>query len=136
MSVEIDHLDNNLITLLLLLLKLSIPLYPISNSFHLLVRDFFGLFQLSNNRSVTIHKFKGAPMVSVRQYYEKDGKQLPTLKGGHYALVSSFSLMVNLFFYYVSSVNFTPSSLPFPFFSFFTLFLATTVGSFFCLGLN
>ncbi|TYK20834.1 Zinc knuckle family protein, putative isoform 2 [Cucumis melo var. makuwa] len=37
--------------------------------------------RLSNNRSVTIHKFKGERMVSIRQYYAKDGKQLPTLKG-------------------------------------------------------
>lgn len=35
-------------------------------------------------------------MVSIRQFFEKGGKQLPTLKGGHYALVSSFPLMVNL----------------------------------------
>ncbi|XP_038878142.1 uncharacterized protein LOC120070296 [Benincasa hispida] len=37
--------------------------------------------RLSNNRSVTIHKFRGANMVSIRQFFEKDGKQLPTLKG-------------------------------------------------------
>ncbi|XP_023539029.1 uncharacterized protein LOC111799782 [Cucurbita pepo subsp. pepo] len=37
--------------------------------------------QLSNNRNVTVHEFKGNALVSIRQYYEKDGKQLPGIKG-------------------------------------------------------
>jgi Transcriptional Coactivator p15 (PC4) len=36
--------------------------------------------QISHNRRVTISEFKGKQMVSVREYYEKDGKHLPGKK--------------------------------------------------------
>ncbi|KAL3692618.1 hypothetical protein R1sor_006269 [Riccia sorocarpa] len=37
--------------------------------------------QLGPKRSVTVQNFQGKLLVSVREYYEKDGKQLPTPKG-------------------------------------------------------
>ncbi|KAI4355245.1 hypothetical protein L6164_004038 [Bauhinia variegata] len=37
--------------------------------------------QLSNKRNVVIQDFKGKTMVSIREYYQKDGKQLPGVKG-------------------------------------------------------
>ncbi|KAF9616407.1 hypothetical protein IFM89_029661 [Coptis chinensis] len=36
---------------------------------------------LSNKRRVTIQDFRGKTLVSIREYYEKDGKQLPSSKG-------------------------------------------------------
>ncbi|GAB2273048.1 hypothetical protein Dimus_007857 [Dionaea muscipula] len=36
---------------------------------------------LSDKRRVTIQEFKGKTLVSVREYYKKDGKMLPTSKG-------------------------------------------------------
>ncbi|KAL3626882.1 hypothetical protein CASFOL_029287 [Castilleja foliolosa] len=37
--------------------------------------------RLSNKRRVTVSKFKGKKLVSIREYYKKDGKELPKLKG-------------------------------------------------------
>ncbi|XP_043716038.1 RNA polymerase II transcriptional coactivator KELP-like [Telopea speciosissima] len=37
--------------------------------------------RLSNKRRVTIQDFRGKSLVSIREYYEKDGKQLPSSKG-------------------------------------------------------
>ncbi|KAK9103904.1 hypothetical protein Sjap_021158 [Stephania japonica] len=37
--------------------------------------------RLSNRRRVTIQDFRGKTLVSIREYYEKDGKQLPSSKG-------------------------------------------------------
>uniref|UniRef100_A0A2N9IN53 Uncharacterized protein n=1 Tax=Fagus sylvatica TaxID=28930 RepID=A0A2N9IN53_FAGSY len=37
--------------------------------------------KLSNKKLVVIQDFRGKSLVSIREYYEKDGKQLPTAKG-------------------------------------------------------
>ncbi|XP_042504310.1 RNA polymerase II transcriptional coactivator KELP-like [Macadamia integrifolia] len=37
--------------------------------------------RLSNKRRVTIQDFRGKTLVSIREYYERDGKQLPSSKG-------------------------------------------------------
>ncbi|OVA14710.1 Transcriptional coactivator p15 (PC4) [Macleaya cordata] len=37
--------------------------------------------RLSNKRRVTIQDFRGKTLVSIREYYEKDGKELPSSKG-------------------------------------------------------
>ncbi|KAK7318086.1 hypothetical protein RJT34_02784 [Clitoria ternatea] len=37
--------------------------------------------QLSKSRRVTIQEFRGKTLVSMREYYSKDGKDLPTSKG-------------------------------------------------------
>ncbi|XP_020701558.1 RNA polymerase II transcriptional coactivator KELP [Dendrobium catenatum] len=39
--------------------------------------------RLSNKRRVTVQDFRGKTLVSIREYYEKEGKQLPTSKVGH-----------------------------------------------------
>ncbi|XP_020597022.1 RNA polymerase II transcriptional coactivator KELP-like, partial [Phalaenopsis equestris] len=36
--------------------------------------------RLSNKRRVTVQDFRGKTLVSIREYYEKEGKQLPTSK--------------------------------------------------------
>nr|GFA51809.1 RNA polymerase II transcriptional coactivator KELP [Tanacetum cinerariifolium] len=36
---------------------------------------------LSNKRRVTLTEFKGKSLVSIREYYMKDGKELPSSKG-------------------------------------------------------
>lgn len=48
--------------------------------------------QLSNKRRVTVQDFRGKTLVSIREYYEKEGKQLPTSKG-ILLLVVSVSLL-------------------------------------------
>ncbi|PHT57842.1 RNA polymerase II transcriptional coactivator KELP [Capsicum baccatum] len=37
--------------------------------------------RLSHKRRVTITDFRGKTLVSIREYYNKDGKELPTAKG-------------------------------------------------------
>lgn len=37
--------------------------------------------QLSSRRKVTIQDFRGKTLVSIREYYSKDGKELPSSKG-------------------------------------------------------
>ncbi|XP_026665242.2 RNA polymerase II transcriptional coactivator KELP isoform X2 [Phoenix dactylifera] len=39
------------------------------------------LCRLSNKRRVTLQEFRGKTLVSIREYYQKDGKELPTAKG-------------------------------------------------------
>ncbi|KAL1350362.1 hypothetical protein HN51_014453 [Arachis hypogaea] len=39
------------------------------------------IFQLSNKRNVVVKKFKGTTLVSIREFFQKDGKQIPTSKG-------------------------------------------------------
>ncbi|XP_015896029.3 RNA polymerase II transcriptional coactivator KELP [Ziziphus jujuba] len=37
--------------------------------------------KLSEKRKVTVQDFRGKTLVSIREYYRKDGKELPTSKG-------------------------------------------------------
>lgn len=37
--------------------------------------------KLNSRRNVSIQEFRGNKLVSIREYYEKDGKQLPSSKG-------------------------------------------------------
>ncbi|GLU06008.1 hypothetical protein SLE2022_230750 [Rubroshorea leprosula] len=37
--------------------------------------------KLNDKRKVTIQEFRGKTLVSIREYYKKDGKELPTSKG-------------------------------------------------------
>ncbi|CAN6816853.1 hypothetical protein Bca4012_003136 [Brassica carinata] len=37
--------------------------------------------RLSDKRRVTIQEFRGKSLVSIREYYKKDGKELPSSKG-------------------------------------------------------
>eukprot|EP00262_Sarcandra_glabra_P003158 TRINITY_DN13675_c0_g1_i1.p1 TRINITY_DN13675_c0_g1~~TRINITY_DN13675_c0_g1_i1.p1 ORF type:complete len:162 (+),score=32.40 TRINITY_DN13675_c0_g1_i1:145-630(+) len=37
--------------------------------------------RLSSRRKVTIQDFRGKTLVSIREYYEKDGKEMPSSKG-------------------------------------------------------
>ncbi|XP_071694155.1 RNA polymerase II transcriptional coactivator KELP-like [Rutidosis leptorrhynchoides] len=37
--------------------------------------------RLSNKRRVTLTEFRGKSLVSIREYYKKDGKELPSSKG-------------------------------------------------------
>lgn len=49
------------------------------------------LIQLSKKRSVVVQDFRGRSLVSIREFYEKDGKLLPTAKGEHISLLSYFT---------------------------------------------
>ena len=48
------------------------------------------LIQLSNKRRVVIQDFRGKTLVSIREFYEKDGKQIPTAKGEHICILLFF----------------------------------------------
>lgn len=37
--------------------------------------------QLSEKRKVTMQEFRGKPLVSIREYFKKGGKEFPTSKG-------------------------------------------------------
>ncbi|XP_053658196.1 RNA polymerase II transcriptional coactivator [Anopheles marshallii] len=39
------------------------------------------IFELDKNRKVTVNEFKGKVYVGIREYYNKDGKDLPSKKG-------------------------------------------------------
>ncbi|OVA08211.1 Transcriptional coactivator p15 (PC4) [Macleaya cordata] len=40
--------------------------------------------RLSSKRRVTVQDFKGKTLVSIREYYQKDGKHFPSSKGKYY----------------------------------------------------
>lgn len=54
-------------------------------------------FQLSGKRKVTVQDFKGKTLVSIREYFSKDGKELPTSKGILYYPLNLFSIALILF---------------------------------------
>ncbi|KAI1706429.1 transcriptional coactivator p15 (PC4) domain-containing protein [Ditylenchus destructor] len=39
------------------------------------------LIEIGKNKYVSVTEFKGTPYVNIREYYEKDGKLLPSKKG-------------------------------------------------------
>lgn len=48
---------------------------------------------------MTIQEFRGKSLVSIREYYKKDGKELPSSKGNyytHHSLLSSLLLFANI----------------------------------------
>jgi hypothetical protein len=47
--------------------------------------------QLSAKRKVVVSQFKGRTLISLREYYEKDGKMLPSSKGTRTLSIPSFS---------------------------------------------
>ncbi|CAI5523168.1 unnamed protein product [Closterium sp. Naga37s-1] len=47
----------------------------------LAVSEFKGRFLLSGKRKLTVSEFKGRLLVSIREYYEKCGKEMPSSKG-------------------------------------------------------
>lgn len=51
-----------------------------------------GWLQLSGNKKVTVSKWKNQKLVSIREYYEKDGEQLPGKKG-EYACTSQTTMI-------------------------------------------
>lgn len=62
-----------------------------------------GLIQLSSKRNVVISDFRGKALVSIREFYEKDGKQLPAAKGERctYCYTSSSLVLIILFAFVV-----------------------------------
>lgn len=51
-------------------------------------------WEISKLRRVTISSFRGKTQVNVREYYEKDGKQLPGKKVGCSSLCVNSELML------------------------------------------
>lgn len=47
-------------------------------------------WEISKMRRVTVSSFRGKPMVSVREYYEKDGQELPGKKVSAFCVFLSF----------------------------------------------
>ncbi|EAA00534.2 RNA polymerase II transcriptional coactivator [Anopheles arabiensis] len=39
------------------------------------------VFELDKNRKITVNEFKGKVYVGIREYYSKDGQDLPSKKG-------------------------------------------------------
>lgn len=53
-----------------------------------------GIFKLANMRFVNVSEFRGKALVNIREYYEKDGKQLPGKKGEPFFEVDSVTAMI------------------------------------------
>ncbi|KAH7010957.1 putative RNA polymerase II transcriptional coactivator [Macrophomina phaseolina] len=52
--------------------------------------------EISAKRRVAVSDFRGKPMVSIREYYEKDGKDLPGKKVASPSLSTKYSALVEL----------------------------------------
>lgn len=72
------------------LFSISTLLLLVSNTSDKTMIFFLFGFQLSGKRKVTIQDFKGKTLVSIREYFSKDGKELPTSKGIPYTVLSFF----------------------------------------------
>lgn len=48
-------------------------------------------WEISKMRRVTVSTFRGKTMVNIREYYEKDGQELPGKKVGYILLIYAFS---------------------------------------------
>lgn len=69
----------------------------------LLFSDFFFvcLFQISKNRRVSVRSFGGKIMVDIREFYVKEGKQMPGRKGTYFYLSFNRILIFLLWFWYL-----------------------------------
>ncbi|KAJ5485333.1 RNA polymerase II transcriptional coactivator KELP [Penicillium diatomitis] len=73
-------------------------------------------WEISKMRRVTVSEFRGKTMVSVREYYEKDGQELPGKKGISMPL-EQFSALIKLLPEIEQVVQKQGSSLPRPVYS-------------------
>lgn len=81
--------------------------------------------QLSAKRKVVVNQFRGKTLVSVREYYEKDGKVLPSSKGLNSSINNPSCFKSNVMFF-----AYLRFSLPMPAFaggiaSYLSLYLVT-----------
>ena len=67
------------------------------------------LLQLSTKRRVTLQEFRGKTLVSIREYYMKDGKELPSSKGIH--LFQSYKLFLCVCRNFLDELRFVSSFL-------------------------
>lgn len=58
-------------------------------------------WEISRLRRVTISTFRGKTLVNVREYYEKDGEELPGKKVGFSSIVVPFALCGDFFLSYL-----------------------------------
>ncbi|TVU35382.1 hypothetical protein EJB05_17269 [Eragrostis curvula] len=65
------------------------------------------LCRLSTKRRVTLSEFKGRTLVSIREFYIKDGKEVPSAKGGISSSDYSFDYCSNTRFYALSLKGWT-----------------------------
>ncbi|KAJ5637279.1 hypothetical protein N7490_007158 [Penicillium lividum] len=73
-------------------------------------------WELSKMRRVTVSSFRGKAMVSIREYYEKDGQELPGKKGISMT-VDQFAALVNILPGIEESLKEQGVSLPRPMYS-------------------
>ena len=57
------------------------------------------MLMLAKNRFVSVSEFKGKAYVNIREYYDKDGKQMPGKKGkAHFKSEHLISIVINCFY--------------------------------------
>lgn len=52
--------------------------------------------RLSHKRKVTVQEFKGKPLVSLREFFTKEGKELPTSKGTPFSYHNSLYVLCDV----------------------------------------